>query len=231
MFYPPTTIQVPLQLMSLLARGNLAKLLLRQALDEPLQAGHDLFRVLRLHNLPLRRLEQALDARHALAAQVVAHGVVDLLEDARVEALPVGLVKDGVDEAAALERRGGDAAARDEGLGRACRAQAQRQRARRAALGDEGERGKGRQEKRLGRAVDKVGVADERGRQADGGPVEAKDEHLGVLGKGERRVEVEGGEVLQPVLVRLCGLRRAGPGDANVGAAKETKVSDWKAEG
>lgn len=213
--------QLPLQLMSLLSRGKLAKLLLRDALDEALQASHDLFGVLRLQDGALGRLEQALDAYHAVPAEVVAHGVVDLLEDAGVEALPVGLVKDGVDEAAALERVGGDAAAGDERLGGARGAQAEGERARGAALGDEAERGKRRQEERLGRAVDKVGVADERGRQPDGRSVEAKDEHLGVLGERERRVEVEGGEVLQPVRVRLLGVRRRGPADAHIGAGGE----------
>lgn len=156
---------------------------------------------------------------------MLAHGVIHLLEHARVEALPVRLVKDGIHEAAALERVGLDAAAGNQGFGGAGRAQAERERARGTPLGDERQRRKRRQQKRLGRAVDKVGVPDKGGGQADRGAVEPDDEDLGVLSKGERRVEVVGGEAAQPVQVGVVGAGGVGRGLANadIGAAVKEK--------
>lgn len=62
-------------------------------------------------------------------------------------------------------------------------------------------------------------MADERGGEADCGPVEAKDENLGVFGKGGCDVEVVGGKILEPVSVGFSFVGWFCAGEAYVCAA------------
>ena len=78
---------------------------------------------------------------------------------------------------------------------------------------------KGVSKKVLGGGVDKVCVADERGGEAYRGPVEAKDENLGVFGKGGCDVEVVGCKGLEPVSVGFFLVGWFCAGDAYVCAA------------
>lgn len=210
-----------LQLVSLLATGNLGELGLGDTTHEPAQAGKHLVRVLQVQGVPLRQLDQLLDARQAVADEVLAELVVNLLEDEAAELFVVALfhVKDLVDEARLEQLVAGDAAAHDEGLVGLADAEAADEGARGAALGHEPEGGKGREQKGVGRRVDEVGVGGQGGRQADDGPVEPDDQDLGVRVKGLRRVEVVGDKGTQPlkVRVRVCGHALA---KGDVGAAE-----------
>lgn len=205
--------------MPLLARGQLAELLLRYACHKPIHTSKHLLHVLRLHNGLLRLLEQLLDANQAIANQVLAKPIVHLGQHPLVELDVIALVENGIHKTAPLQLRGANATAHDERLARTRGAQPQRQRARRAALGDEANGGKRREQEGRGRGVDEVGVADQRGREANDGPVEPDDEDLGVLGKRGRDVEVVGGKVGEPVLVRGLGVRGRRAGEADVCAA------------
>lgn len=211
--------------MPLLAAGNLAKLLLRDALHKPLEAGKHLVDVLLVHDLDLGPANELLDARHAVADKVGPQALVHLFHDQLAEAGVLALagadVEDGVDEAAALEVGGADAPAHDEGLVGARGAEAVDQGAGGAALGDEAERREGRQEEGVRRAVDEVGRGDERGGEPDDGAVEADDEDLGVRGEGVGDVEVVGHEVLEPVAVEVGRVfaRGRGAGYAHVCAS------------
>ena len=75
--------------MPLLPRRDLAELLLRHALDEPVEAGKDLGDVLALEDLDLGPAQQRLDARQALPVEVAAQPVVDLAQDEGEKALAV----------------------------------------------------------------------------------------------------------------------------------------------
>lgn len=212
-----------LQLVPLLPRGNLGKLLLRHALDEPLETGKHLLVVLPLENLALGRADELLDPRQALAREVLAQLVVDLGEDEVPEAVAVALghVERLVGEARLQQLVGRDAPAHEEGLVGPRGAEPLDEGAAGAALGDEAEGGKGRQQKGVGRDVDKVGKGDEGGGEADDGAVEADDEDLGVGEEGLGRVEVVGDKGREPVLAVGDGIVRGGclVGEGNVGAA------------
>lgn len=213
--------------MSLLAAGELAKLFLGDALDEAVDAGKDLFYVLRVDEVHLRAADELLDPQHALAVEMVAHPLVDLVQDAGPKGSIVALLKGEnlVEEAAGLELAGGEALAHDEGLVCPGGAEAVDHCARGAALRDEAEGGKGGEQEGMGHGVDEVGKADEGGGEADDGAVEADDEDLGVRGEGVSDVEVEGGKGGEPEAVRVSGGVGSGAGDADVGAATRGSVN------
>lgn len=210
--------------MSLLARGKLQKLALRHAAHKPPKPGKDLPRVLALEHIDLGPADQLLDADQAVAHEVVAQLVVNLGQDKLLEpdvvvlgALELG--KDLVDEAGLQQLVGGDAAAHEQGLVGLANAEALHQGARRAALCDQAKGRKRRQQKGRRRGVDEVGKGNERGRQADDGPVEPHDQDLGVRIEGLSDVEVEGHKALQP-------LAAATVGDAAVVLACGGRVAD-----
>lgn len=207
------------QLVPLLPRGNLLKLPLRYALDEPVQPGKDLGNILLVENLALRRPDQRLDAEQRPAVEVLAQPLVDLGQDLAHEGGVVALVagEDLVDVAGGDELVGGDALAHDQGLVRPADAEALHEGARGAALGHEPERREGRQQEGVRGRVDEVGEGRQRRREPDRRPVERRDQDLGVAVEGPRQVQVAGDEGVQPVLVRVRGGRLAPYGD--VGAA------------
>lgn len=208
--------------MPLLTASNLAKLLLRNALHEAIKPSKNLAHILRIHDLQLGPPDEPLDARQAVTDEVLAEPLIDLAQHQLTEPgiLALGGVEDGVDEAAALELGGGDALAHDEGLVAPGGAEPLDEGAGGAALGDEAQGGEGCEEECVGRAVDEIGEGGDGGGEADDGPVEADDEDLGVRAEGVADVQVEGGEVLEPVAVEVgVGRVRGGAGDGYVGAA------------
>jgi hypothetical protein len=70
---------------SLLAGGDLVELLLRNPLQEPVQAGKHLGHILIVQPISVRLANQGLDARQALADQMLTHPVIDLLQNALSE--------------------------------------------------------------------------------------------------------------------------------------------------
>jgi hypothetical protein len=196
--------------MSLLTTSYLPELLLRNTLHEPLQSGKYLVHILRVRNIHLGPSNQLLDSRQTLTNEVLSQPLIHLLQDQLSElgVLALSDLEDAVQVPAPLELLRREPLAHDQRLVGLCEPQARDQRPRRTALGDEAQRGKGREEEGVRRRVDEVGKGDDGGGQADDGPVEADDEDLGVCGEGVRDVEVEGDEGLEPVLVKL----RAGLG-------------------
>lgn len=189
--------------MLLLPARDLTELLLRDPLDEPLQPSKHLVHVLFVGDLELRPADQLLDPQQAGPAQMLAQPLVDLAEHELVELCVVALlhVEDGVDEPRLDELVGGDATAHDEGLVGAGGAEALDEGAGGAALCDEAEGGEGGEEEGVGCGVDEVGEGDDGGGEADDGAIEADDEDFWVGAEGVGDVEVEGDEVLEPVLV------------------------------
>lgn len=194
--------------MTLLSGSKLRELRLRDPRDEPIQASKYLGHVLSIQDLPLGLPDEGLDAGQAVADEVGAEALVDLVEHGGAELVRVAdgdAVKDLVDEARLQQLVAADAPAHDEGLIGLADAEALHQGARRAALGDQAQRGEGRQQEGRGHAVDEVGEGHQGRREADDGPVEADDQDLGVRVEGLRRVEVVGDEAAQPQLVGVVG--------------------------
>jgi hypothetical protein len=219
----------PLQLMTLLASRQLEELLLRDAAQEAVQAGKDLVGVLKVEHVALGAADEGLDARQAVADEVVAEALVNLVQDEVAELGVVGgaaLGEDLVDKARVQQVGGLDALAHDEGLVGLADAEALHEGARRAALGHKPQRREGRQQERVRRAVDEVGKGDQRGRQANDGPVEPDDQDLGVRVKGLRRVEVVGHKGAQPRVVWVLVGRHA-LAKRDVGAAAALLSSAW----
>lgn len=164
------------------------------ASHKPVQTGKDLLGVLRGHDVVLGLPDQLLDAQEALPVQVRAEALVDLAQHelAELGVLIGRRLEDGVDEAGGQQLGGGDAAAHEEGLVGLGIAQAQDQGAAGAALGDEAQRAKGREQEGVRGAVDEVGVGDQGGGEANDGAVEADDEDLGVGVEGLGDIEVVG---------------------------------------
>lgn len=204
--------------MLLLPRRQPPKLLLRPAAQKPLQPHKHLNAILAVQDLALRPPNQLLDLQQTRLAQMRAQPLLHLLQHPGQEAGrvvgPAGRRReDLVHEAGGDQLVAGDALAHDEGLVGLGDAEALDEGARAAALGDEAERGEGRQEEGVGRGVDEVGEGDERGGQADGGAVEGGDEDLGVVRERPRDVEVVGDEAADDlaagvVLEAAAGARR-----------------------
>lgn len=217
--------------MLLLATRNLAELLLWYALDEAVQASKDLVDVLGVDQIHIRPPDELLDAGQAVADQMGAKPLIDLAQHPVAElGVLAGLeVEDLVHVAAPLQGLGVDALAHDEGFVGASWTKTDGQGTRRAALGDQPERGEGRQQECVGCAVDEVGKAGEGGSEADDWPVEADDEDLWVRGEGSGSVEVEGDERAQPQLVRVgfgrWGLTGAGDVGATVTERERENIS------
>lgn len=209
------------QLVSLLAAGQLAELLLGDALDEAVEPGKDLVDVCIVDRLELRAADELLDADEALAVEVVPETLIHLLEHAlpKRSVLALGVVKDLIQVARVEQLLGPEALAHDEGLVGLCGAEALDEGAGGAALGDEADGGEGGEEEGVGHGVDEVGEGDEGGGEANDGAVEADDEDLGVRGEGVRDVEVEGDEGGEPELVRVGRVDGGGAADGDVGAA------------
>lgn len=222
-----------LQLVPLLAAGNLPKLLLGDSLHQPVNTGKDLLDVVEVKLLDLGPAQQLLDADEAVANQVLAEAVVDLLEDPLLEP-DVGAgagadVKDLVEVAALQEGVGGDLFAHEKSLVGLGGAETLGEGAGGGALGDESERGEGGEEEGVGGAVDEVGDGDDGGGEADGGAVEGGDEDLGVGVEGAGEVEVVDEEGVEEVTVLGGGGGgiRAGEGGGDVGAAVGRSPGDF----
>lgn len=214
-----TLCSVASQLMPLLPTSQPPKLLLRRARNEPLQAIKHLLRILRIHNRSLGLSNQLLDAQQAIAIQVLAQPLIDLMQHPGTKLRIAALAGENlIDKARGLELVRGDAAAHEQGLVGLGIAEAQDQGARGAAFGDEADGAEGGEQKGRGRGVDEVGVGDEGGGEADDGAVEADDEDFGVRVKGLRDVEVEGDKGAQPELADVGGGVGVGARDGDVGA-------------
>ena len=172
--------------MLLLARSQLPKLLLRNALDESLQSAHDLLDTLPIQRLAHRLLNQRFNLHQTLPVQVVAQPILHLCQHMPQKPVAVRLVLDVprvkrlVDEARGEQLVVCNALAHDERLVGFGEAQAPHEADGCVAFGYEAERGKRCEEEGVRRAVDEVREADECGREADGGAVERCDEDFGV---------------------------------------------------
>lgn len=72
--------QAILQLMLLLTRGNLSKLLLRHTTNKSIQSAKYLSNTLSIQKLPLRSSDQFLDTQQTLRYQMLAQSIINLLE-------------------------------------------------------------------------------------------------------------------------------------------------------
>ena len=205
--------------MTLRPRSKFREFCLRDTGHEPVQAGKHLGHILGIHNLLLRLPDERLDAGQAVADEMGAKALVDLVEHGGAELVGVGGVQDLVDEAGLQQLVAGDATAHDEGLVGLADAEALHQGARRAALGDQAQGREGRQQEGGRHAVHEVGKGHQGRRQPHDGPVQADDQDLGVRVEGLRRVQVVGQEAAQPLLVDVGGaILGRGARDGDVGA-------------
>lgn len=97
--------------------------------------------------------------------------------------------------------------AHDQGLVRLANAQALDEGVGGAALGHEPQRREGGQQEGVRGRVDEVGEGGQGRRQPDRGPVQRRDQDLGVAVEGLCYVQVVGHEAAQPLLVQVCPWR------------------------
>lgn len=122
--------------MPLLSRRDLMKFFLWDPSKKPIQASEYLGHILLIQYFQARLPDQRLDAKQAVADQVLAHSVVDLLHNQLQKAIAValGAVENLVNEAGAHQLVARDALALDQRLVGLADAQPLHQRVRRAAL-------------------------------------------------------------------------------------------------
>jgi hypothetical protein len=167
---------------------------------------------------------------------VIAHPVVNLLEDQRPELLVVTLSALGeylVHETGREELVGRDTLAHDERLIGFAQTQALNEGARGATLGDQAQRREGRHQESGGYGVDEVSEGDQGGAEPNDRAVQPDNEDLGVLIEGARDVEVVGDEGAQPIQVRASlDVGGGGFADGDVGAAaRENEKTASKSPG
>lgn len=208
--------------MTFLPTGNLAKLLLRDPGRKPFQPPKNLGDILQIQSLALGLANQLLDLDQALAVEMAPKALRDLLDHGGQEPLMLILarVEDPVDEPRLQQLLRADPLAHDERLVRLADAQAPHERVAGPAFGHQPERGEGREEEGVRGAVDEVRVRDQGGRETDDGPVERRDEDLGVRVEGVGDLEVVGDEVAQGLAADV-GVWGGGAADGDVGAGGE----------
>jgi len=194
--------------MLLLAAGNLPKLLLRHALEEPLHARKHLIHALPIQLLAHGFLNQLFDLDQALAVEMLAQPLIHLPQHLREKLLTGVLppdVKHLVHKPHLHQLLARNPLAHDQRLVRLGYAQALHEANRRIALRHQPQRRERGKQKRMRRGVNKVRERDERGAQADGGAVQGGDEDLGVRVEGVRDVQVVSDEAAEPLLAGIDG--------------------------
>lgn len=213
-----------LQLMLLLAGGQLAELLLRHTHEEAFEAGKHLDVILTIQDLALRPADQLLDLEQTGLVEVLAEAVLDLLEDLLQEAVGVvglagGRGDDLIHVAGGDELVAGDALAHDESLVGLGDAEALDHGARRGALGDKPERRERRQQEGVRGCVDEVGHGDQRRGQAHGWAVQRGHQDLRVVRHRVRDIDVVGDEAADDLAADVAAEGAAGAGGRHVCAA------------
>lgn len=208
--------------MTLLPTGNFAKLLLRDPSSKTVQSSKNLCDVLQIQSLALRFADQLFHLHQALAVEMAPKALMHLLHNLGEELLVLvfARVEDLVNESRLQQLLRCDTLAHDERLVGFADAQALHKRMARSAFCHQPERGKGREQERMRRAVDEIGVRDERGGETYDWAVERRDEDLrmGVEGIGD--LEVVGYEIAQAPAAHV-GVLGEGPADGDVGAGGE----------